>query len=80
MNIQKIIYQVNEIFKEVLDDDTLNIDFNSTADDVEDWDSLNHILLIVEIEKKFKINFTSQEIHSYMNVGAMSEDILKKIK
>lgn len=76
--IDSILEKVNTIFREVLDDDKLNISHVTTADDVDDWDSLSHIQLIVAIEKKFKLRFTSGEIENYKNVGEMCFGILNK--
>ena len=72
--------QVNEIFKDVLDNDKIVIQDSTTADDIEEWDSLSHIQLIVGIEKHFKIRFTTAEVTSYKNVGEMIDGIAKKLE
>ena len=79
MEISEVIKQVNEVFKDVFDDNSLNINYDTTAKDVDDWDSLTHIQLVVAIEKHFKIRFTSSEIQGFANVGQMCEAILTKI-
>ncbi|GAB2531020.1 acyl carrier protein [Rufibacter soli] len=79
METTEILKKVNDIFKSVLEDDTLVIEKETTADDVDDWDSLNHIVLVVEIEKQFGIKFTANEIVSFKNVGEMNEAIKKKL-
>lgn len=79
MDSNEVLKTVNEVFIDVLDNDDIVLSRDTTADDVEDWDSLNHIQLIVAIEKKFKIRFTSQEIHSWSNVGAMVDSITAKL-
>ena len=71
MTKQEIIKVVNNIFIDVLDDEDIVISETTTSDDVDDWDSLNHIHLVVAIEKHFKLRFTSQEIQSWNNVGEM---------
>jgi acyl carrier protein len=79
MNTEEIISEVNNIFKEVLDNNKISINYQTTADDVEDWDSLNHIILVVAIEKHFKIKFTSSEIQNFKNVGEMCDEINNKL-
>lgn len=69
---------MQEIFRDVLDNEDIVLDMQTTADDIEEWDSLSHIQLIVAIEKEFKIKFTSREILSWNNVGEMIEAILHK--
>ena len=66
MNMQNeaLLEQVQDIFRDVLDDEEVVLTAESTAEDVEGWDSLTHIQLIVAIEKHFKIKFTSREILS----------------
>ena len=71
MTKEEIIKEINNIFIDVLDDEDIAISEATTSDDVDDWDSLNHIHLVVAIEKHFKLRFTSQEIQSWNNVGEM---------
>ena len=71
MQNQELLQQIQDIFRDVLDDEEIVLDETSTANDVEGWDSLSHIQLIVAIEKKFKIKFTSKEILSWKNVGEL---------
>ena len=79
MNFEKVINEVNEIFIDVLDNDDIELKSETTADDIEDWDSLTHIELIVEIEKHFNIKFTLVEVQGFKNVGEMCEAIVKKV-
>lgn len=78
MEKNQILAEVQEIFREVLDNEEIELQFNTTSDDVEEWDSLTHIQLIVAIEKHFKIKFTSVEIMSWKNVGEMIDCIILK--
>ena len=75
---QEILSQVEGIFRDILDDETIVLTDSSTANDIEDWDSLTHIQLIVAIEKHFGIKFTSKEILSWANVGEMVDCIASK--
>lgn len=79
MDTREILKQVNEIFIDVLDEDNIVLTESTTADDVEDWDSLSHIQLVVAIEKHFKTKFTLTEIQSWENVGQMCNAIQKHI-
>jgi acyl carrier protein len=78
-SFEKIIKLVQEVFQEVLDDSTLEIKYETTSKDIPDWDSLNHIALVINIEKKFNIRFTAKEIQDFKNVGEMCEGISQKI-
>ena len=78
MERSAILEKLNGIFTDVLDNDDIKINETSTANDIEEWDSLSHIQLIVAIEKHFKIRFTTAEITSYKNVGEMADGISKK--
>jgi acyl carrier protein len=78
MEKSQILDEVQAIFREVLDDEEIVLASETTADDIEEWDSLTHIQLIVAIEKHFKIKFTSKEILSWQNVGEMIDCIANK--
>lgn len=69
------IAKLNEIFCEVFDDDELSITPEMTANDVDGWDSLSHVNLIVAIEGRFGIRFNQKELLSFKNVG----DLLRSI-
>lgn len=77
---EDILKQVNNIFADILDNEKLMLTEQTQATDVDGWDSLNHIQLVVAIEKLFKIRFTSKEIQSWKNVGEMIESIQKKAR
>lgn len=78
MERNEIYAELNEIFMDVLDLDEVELSDATSADDIDEWDSLSHIQLIVAIEKAFKIKFTSKEIMSWKNVGEMVDCILAK--
>lgn len=78
MDRSEIIKTVQDIFREILDDEEIVLEDSTTADDVEGWDSLTHIQLIVAIEKQFKIKFSSKEILSWRNIGEMLDSIASK--
>jgi len=79
MEIDEIINKVREIFIDVLDEDDVEVAYETTAEDIDDWDSLTHIQLVVAIEKSFQIKFTSGEIQQFNNVGEMCEAIKQKL-
>jgi acyl carrier protein len=61
--------RLREIFREVFDDNSIEIRDEMTAQDVEEWDSLNHINLIVAVERNFDVRFTTKEVRNLANVG-----------
>ena len=77
MTRAQILDKVNEIFRDVFDDDTVTVSDSTTANDIEDWDSLTHITLISEIEDAFDIKFTMKQVLGMKNVGEML-DILEQ--
>lgn len=78
MEKTEILEEVNMIFRDVLDNENLVITAATKADDVEEWDSLSHIQLIVQIEKNFKVKFSTSEIRDWKNVGEMIDCIYSK--
>jgi acyl carrier protein len=74
-----VLKDVNTIFRDVLENDDLVITRETTSADVEEWDSLNHIQLVVTIEKQFKLKFISSEIKNWKNVGEMCDAISLKL-
>ncbi len=79
MTSEEILKQLNPIFRDVLDNDDVVVTYNTTAADIEEWDSLTHIQLVVAIEKHFKIRFKSGEITSFKTVGDMCEAMRLKL-
>ena len=74
-----ILEKLNGVFTDVLDNDDIVINDSSTANDIEEWDSLTHIQLVVAIEKSFKVKFTTYEIQTWKNVGDMVNSIAAKL-
>jgi len=79
MDRNDIMSRVQEVFRDELELDDLVLTNETTADDVEEWDSLSHVQLVVALEKAFNIKFTSREILSWDNVGDLIDCIGKKL-
>ena len=79
MERDDILAKVQEVFREELVVEDLVLTDETTADDVEEWDSLSHVQLVVALEKAFGIKFTSREILSWDNVGDLVDCIAGKI-
>lgn len=78
MTENEVFERLTRIFRRVFDDKHLVIDRNTTADDIDDWDSLEHITLISAVEKEFKVRFTMKEVSSMKNVGEMVDIIIAR--
>lgn len=78
MEKTEILNEIQVIFRNILDDDTIVLNEETTANDVEDWDSLSHIQIVVAVEKHFGIKFSAKEILSWKNVGEMIDCIIAK--
>lgn len=78
MERNEILSRVQDIFRDVLDNEEIELTDATVADDIEEWDSLSHIQLIVAIEKDFQIKFTSKEILSWKNIGELVDCIQSK--
>jgi acyl carrier protein len=63
--------RLSQVFRDVFDDDELNITRQTTAKDVEGWDSLMHVTLVVNVEKAFKLKFSSSEVAALQTVGEL---------
>ncbi|MBO5767026.1 MAG: acyl carrier protein [Clostridia bacterium] len=70
--------RLNEVFQNVFDDEDITVDRDTTADDIEDWDSLEHIRLIAAVEREFGVKFTMKEVSSMKNVGEMIDIIAER--
>jgi acyl carrier protein len=75
---QEIETQLNSIFCEVFDDEQIVIARNMTADDIDEWDSMSHIRLVLSVEKVFGVKFSSAEIGALKNVGDFIDLIGRK--
>ena len=71
MEINEILTQVNGVFKKVFKHTNISVDMDTTAGDVQGWDSLNHTVMIVEVEKHFNMKFKLREVLGFSNVGDM---------
>ena len=79
MSEEEIYERLNDVFRDVFDDDTIEVDDLTTADDIDDWDSLEHINLIAAVEKEFGIKFRMGEVSTMKDVGEMVEIIMDRI-
>jgi acyl carrier protein len=77
MTTQEIL---NGVFREVFEDDSIQISDKMTADDIDGWDSLSHVNLIVAVETKFNIRFSQKELLTFKNVGDLLRNIESKIR
>ncbi len=79
MTKETIYEKLNEVFQDVFDDDSITVNAQTTADDIEDWDSLEHINLVSAVEKEFGMKFTMAQVVGMKNVGEMVDVILATI-
>jgi len=77
MNTMEIL---NGIFRQVFDDNSIVLTRETTADDIDDWDSLSHLNLVIAVEMKFGVKFALGELQSLKNVGDMADLVDKKSK
>ena len=79
MDRAAIMAKVQDILRDVVDDDTVVINDSTAAEDVADWDSTNHIRLMVGIEEAFKIRFETEDINKPETVGELVDMIRAKL-
>ena len=75
--MDQILERLTNVFQDVFDDDSIVLTENSTADDIEEWDSLNQIKIILACEKEFDIKLNARDINTLENVGAMLDHLRK---
>lgn len=80
MDINTVYAKLNVIFRDLFDDDSIVVTPQTTANDIEDWDSLEHITLISAVEREFRMKFKMGEISSMKNVGEMASIIAARAK
>ena len=78
-NVASIYAKLTEIFRDVFDDDNLRVTPELTAADVDEWDSLNHIRLVLSIERAFGLRFSAAQVGRLKNVGEFAELIGAKL-
>ena len=77
---EALFEQLNEVFRDVFDDESLTVNANTTAADIEDWDSLSHITLISAVEDEFGMKFSMKEVVEMKNVGEMAAIVAQRRK
>lgn len=80
MTRTEIFKKLNEVFRDVFDDEGITVTEETTAADIEDWDSLTHINLLAAVEEEFNIKFDMKAVQGLKNVGAMVNIIEVEIK
>lgn len=75
MTKEDIYLRLTAVFRDVFDDETITVNETTTADDIDDWDSLTHITLLASIEADFGIHFDMKTILKMKNVGEMADTI-----
>ncbi|SFC35389.1 acyl carrier protein [Algibacter lectus] len=76
--MNEYLNDLSNLFREVLENDDITLNPETTANDIEEWDSINHIYLVVEIEKTYQIKFKSSQILEWKNVGDIVSAIIEK--
>ena len=79
MTHEEVLNIVRGIFRDVFDDDDLIVEDSTNSSDIEDWDSLEHIALVVSMEKEFDLKFDLKEVNKLENVGQMVDLIISKL-
>lgn len=79
MDKAQVLSKLTAIFRKVFNNDSLVLKNELTANDVDHWDSLSHMMLITEIENNFSIKFKLKELNKMRNVGDMIDIIISKL-
>ncbi len=78
MENQEIYERLNNVFRDIFDDESIVVKPETTSNDIEDWDSLEHINLVVAVEQEFGMKFNMNEVTTMKNVGDMVKIILER--
>ena len=79
MSREEVFERLNEVFRDVFDEEDITVDEGTTAEDIDGWDSLEHINLMAAVESEFGIKFSMGQIVTMKNVGEMADIILQKV-
>ena len=79
MTEPEIYTALNDIFRQVLEDDSISLSPAITADDVEGWDSMNHIFIVVELQNRFGVKFHAAEMEELKNVAELAALVQRKL-
>lgn len=77
MTREEVYERLNRVFREVFDDDDIVLNDSTTADDIEDWDSFEHVNLVVAVENEFSFKIPMGKVITMKNVGEMVDIILE---
>ncbi len=80
MTREEAFEKLNAVFRDVFDDESITVNDSTTADDIEDWDSLSHINLVESVEDEFEVKFSMKDVVKMKNVGEMVDKILEMKK
>ena len=75
---KQILIKLQNIFRVIFDDDSIKLNSNTTAEDIEEWDSLNQIRIILACEKEFTVKLNPRQINDFSNIGDMVEHLFSK--
>ena len=78
-SFEQVLAEVNRVMCGVFNNDSIQLKYETTAHDVKEWDSLNHIELVLAVEKHFNIRFNFVELQKFKNVGEMCDNIVSKL-
>ena len=76
---EEILPEFSQVVGKVLEQDNLQLKYETTAREVRDWDSLRHIEIVLAVEKHFKIKFNFAELQKFKNIGQMCDNIAVKL-
>ena len=80
MNRKEVLEELNVLFRDVLDNDSISLNEETTANDIEEWDSLAHVQLFDAIQKRFQVKISAREMLSWKNIGEMLDGLMDKMK